>query len=62
MESGKIRRDTPRTVGITGATDGIGLALARRLQGSCDRLMLVGRRPPEVLRDAGFEDALYCAE
>ena len=44
MESGKIRRDTPRTFVITGATDGIGLALARRLQGSCDRLMLVARR------------------
>ncbi|MFO7776084.1 MAG: SDR family NAD(P)-dependent oxidoreductase, partial [Candidatus Hydrogenedentota bacterium] len=60
MESGKIRRDEPRTFVITGATDGIGLALARRLQTSCDRLVLVGRRPPEVLRDAGFEDALYC--
>ena len=55
-----MRRDEPRTFVITGATDGIGLALARRLQASCDRLVLIGRRPPEVLRDAGFEDVLYC--
>ncbi len=60
MECEKLRRHEARTYVITGATDGIGLALARRLQTTCGRLVLVGRRPPEVLRDAGFEDALYC--
>ena len=62
MECEKLRRHEARTYVITGATDGIGLALARRLQTTCGRLVLVGRRPPEVLRDAGFEDALYCTE
>ncbi len=60
MGSGKIGRDQPRTFVITGATDGIGLALARRLQASCERLVLIGRRPPDVLRDAGFNGAVYC--
>lgn len=45
---------------ITGATDGIGLELARFYRSRCRRLILVGRRPREELADEIFETVLYC--
>ena len=44
---------------ITGATDGIGLALARAYQQKGDRLVLVGRRSFESLGDV-FDSDNYC--
>jgi short-subunit dehydrogenase len=44
-----------RTILITGASDGIGLALARRYDAAGERLVLLGRRP------AGEADAALCA-
>ena len=46
----------PQTVLITGATDGIGLALARRYRQRQARLILVGRRALEEL----FTPDTYC--
>lgn len=48
------------TILITGATDGIGLALARRYQAQAARLILVGRRPLADLDAAFFNPANYC--
>jgi short-subunit dehydrogenase len=45
---------------ITGATDGIGLALARRCAERNERLILVGRRPLASLEDPLFSAATYC--
>ena len=48
---------------ITGATDGLGLALARRYagQGEGDRLLLLGRRPEAQVRGLLPADAQYLA-
>jgi short-subunit dehydrogenase len=51
--------DTPTTL-ITGATDGIGLALARRYSDRGHRLILVGRRESGELEDPIFSDDTYC--
>ncbi len=45
---------------ITGATDGIGLALARRHHEAGARLVLVGRRPLDELDDPLFTPETYC--
>ena len=50
----------PRTVVITGATDGLGRALARVLAARGDRLILLGRRPLVTLDDPLFNVATYC--
>jgi len=47
-------------VAITGATDGIGLALARKYQQQGARLILMGRRAPETLDPALFTPHHYC--
>ncbi len=44
---------------ITGATDGLGLALARQYAGHA-RLVLLGRRPLAMLADPLFSAATYC--
>lgn len=51
-----------RTVLITGATDGIGLELARLYQAEGARLLLVGRRPLDALDDPLLtpESYLHC--
>jgi short-subunit dehydrogenase len=49
-----------RTVLLTGATDGIGLALARLYQARGDRLVLLGRRAPDNLDPSLFAPATYC--
>ncbi|MBN9195214.1 MAG: SDR family NAD(P)-dependent oxidoreductase, partial [Microbacterium sp.] len=38
-----MTRRLPRTIVLTGASDGIGAAAARQLAGNGDRLLLVGR-------------------
>ncbi len=45
---------------ITGATDGIGLALARQYQQQGARLILIGRRPIELLDNTFFAPDCYC--
>ena len=50
----------PRTVLITGATDGIGLALARHYADQGVRLILVGRRPISSLDGELFVPEMYC--
>ncbi|MCB0129040.1 MAG: SDR family NAD(P)-dependent oxidoreductase, partial [Caldilineaceae bacterium] len=49
-----------RTILITGATDGIGLALAHLYQREDARLVLIGRRPLSTLTDPLFHRANYC--
>lgn len=48
------------TILITGATDGIGLALARLYAEEGARLLLVGRRPLAALQDTLFSAESYC--
>jgi short-subunit dehydrogenase len=50
----------PNTILITGATDGIGLALARAYHARGERLVLTGRRHPSSLDPAIFTSASYC--
>jgi short-subunit dehydrogenase len=45
---------------ITGATDGIGLEMARRYRGRVRQLILVGRRERAQLSDPVFTSSLYC--
>lgn len=47
-------------VAITGATDGIGLALARKYQQAGARLVLIGRRAAETLDAHLFTPDAYC--
>ncbi|MEZ4673317.1 MAG: SDR family NAD(P)-dependent oxidoreductase [Caldilineaceae bacterium] len=49
-----------QTILITGATDGIGLALARRYQMAGHRLILIGRRALADLADPLFSAESYC--
>ncbi len=51
---------TPPTVLITGATDGLGLALARHYHSRGVRLVLVGRRPLADLSAPLFRPDTYC--
>ncbi|MGB0389698.1 MAG: SDR family NAD(P)-dependent oxidoreductase, partial [Ardenticatenaceae bacterium] len=51
---------TQPTILITGATDGIGLALARIYQERGARLILVGRRSLDRLDGALFSPSSYC--
>ncbi len=48
------------TILLTGATDGIGLALARIWAGRAERLVLHGRRPIEEMGEALFTPEGYC--
>lgn len=50
----------PPHVLITGATDGIGRAMARLLQREGAALTLVGRRPLDALEDALYSRRTYC--
>lgn len=51
---------TPPKVLITGATDGIGLELARIYQGRGCPLALIGRRPLDRLDGGLFDENNYC--
>ncbi|NJN81281.1 MAG: SDR family NAD(P)-dependent oxidoreductase [Caldilineaceae bacterium] len=56
-------RNTPvlqPTVLITGATDGLGLALAHAYRDQGARLLLVGRRPLTQLDPDLFNEGIYC--
>jgi short-subunit dehydrogenase len=49
-----------RTILLTGASDGIGLALARLYHARGDRLVLLGRRALDTLDSTLFTPASYC--
>jgi short-subunit dehydrogenase len=49
-----------RTVLITGATDGIGLALAKLYRWRGKRIILIGRKKLSVLSDTFFSSSTYC--
>ncbi|MFO7634382.1 MAG: SDR family NAD(P)-dependent oxidoreductase [Caldilinea sp.] len=48
------------TILITGATDGLGLALAQRYRRQGSRVLLLGRRPPDTLDPTFFTEESYC--
>ncbi len=50
----------PRTILITGATDGLGLAMARQYAGGKARLVLVGRQALADLDGPFFNASNYC--
>ena len=52
--------DETKTILITGATDGIGLALAREYAAAGWRVLTHGRRPAAALDDPLFADGAYC--
>lgn len=54
------RDNRPKTILITGATDGIGLALAHYYRGQGRRLILIGRRPYDEVPLSDFPAGLYC--
>ena len=54
------RQDKSLTVLITGATDGIGLALARQYRQRNARLILVGRKPLAHVEPRLFSSENYC--
>lgn len=56
----QLRTQSTPCILITGATDGIGLALARYYAGRRARLLLVGRRSAAELDDPLFSPATYC--
>ena len=49
-----------KTVLITGATDGIGRALAKIYRARGERLVMVGRRALSALNDALYSEDTYC--
>lgn len=49
-----------KTILITGATDGIGRALAKIYRARGDRLILIGKRPLDVLNDTLYTENTYC--
>ncbi|MCB0062613.1 MAG: SDR family NAD(P)-dependent oxidoreductase [Caldilineaceae bacterium] len=49
-----------KTILITGATDGIGLALAQQYQADNPRLVLIGRRPLAAVENSLFTPETYC--
>ena len=49
-----------KTILITGATDGIGKALAQNYHQKGERLILIGRRPLTLLTDPIFTPTTYC--
>lgn len=55
-----MKRSSFRRILITGASDGIGLALARRYAAHAARLLLVGRRPLDALDPDIFTPETYC--
>lgn len=60
QEEFELKSDKSKTVLITGATDGIGRALAEIYSARGDRLVLVGRRSLNELDDAIFGKENYC--
>jgi cyclic-di-GMP-binding biofilm dispersal mediator protein len=55
-----VANDMDKTVLVTGATDGIGLALAQQYVSQNARLVLLGRRAPSALDPALFRPDRYC--
>ena len=60
MKDGESKMCRGKTVLITGATDGIGRALADIYRARGDRLVLVGRRALDSLKGGLFSEETYC--